>query len=166
MPIENTTGFPRINMLQEDGTEDQKVFVHKACLTQFLEKDGICPKQWDNYPLKCSRCQKRSLLHSLFQDFPNIESLPCLNEEACAESLDGIREDQPEEAEPFDQVWVGILQKDRPECSIQKVLELPMPSSFLLDSPAASSEGFPEDSPGGFPEDLLDYYNSEEDSDA
>lgn len=60
---------------------------------------------------------------------------PCLDEEADAESLDGIREEQPEEAEPFDQAWISILQKDRPECSIQKVLDLPMPSSFLLDSP-------------------------------
>ena len=162
MPIENKAGFPRINMLQEIGTEDQKAFARKACLTQFLEKHGINPKQWDKYASKYGQMpEETSPEDSAFQDLSSIESLPCLDEEADAESLDGIREEQPEEAEPFDQAWISVLQKDRPECSIQKVLESPMPSSFLLDSPAASSEGFPEDPHGGFPEDLLDYYNSE-----
>ncbi len=103
---------------------------------------------------------------SVFYDLSSIERLPCLNEEASDESLDGIREDQPEEAKSFDPAWVGMLQKDRPEYSIQKVLELPMPSSFLSNTPAASSKGFPEDSPGGFSVDLLDSYDSEEESDA
>ena len=40
VPIEANTGFPRINMLQEDG----KTLVRKACLTQFLEEHGIDPK--------------------------------------------------------------------------------------------------------------------------
>ena len=143
VPIEANTGLPRINMLEEDGAEDQKAFGRKACLTQFLEKHGIDPKQWDNYVSKHQQMsEETSPEESAFQDLSSIEILPCLNEEACDESLDGIREDQLEEAKPFDPAWVGILQKDRPECSTQSTLELPMPSSFLLDSPAANSQGF------------------------
>ncbi len=144
VPIEANTGFPYINMMQEIGTEEQKVFARKAYLTQFLEKHGIDPKEWDTYASRYQQMpEETSPEDSAFQDLSSIESLPLLDEEADAESLDGIREDQPEEAEPFDQALVSILQKDRPECSIQRVLELPMPSSFLVDSPEASSEEFP-----------------------
>ena len=41
-----------------------------------------------------------------------------------------------------------------------------MPSGFLLDSPAASSEGFPEDPHEGFPGELFGYSGFEEDGDA
>ena len=144
VPIEANTGFPYINMMQKIGTEEQKVFARKAYLTQFLEKHGIDPKEWDTYASRYQQMpEETSPEDSAFQDLSSIESLPLLDEEADSESLDGIREDQPEEAEPFDQALVSILQKDRPECSIQRVLELPMPSSFLVDGPEASSEEFP-----------------------
>ena len=40
---------------------------------------------------------------SAFQDLSSVESLPLLDEEDDAESINGIREEQPKEAEPFDQ---------------------------------------------------------------
>ena len=40
VPIEANTGFPRINMLQEDDPEGQKTVGRKACLSKFLEEHG------------------------------------------------------------------------------------------------------------------------------
>ena len=62
VPIEANTGLPRINMLQEDGAENQKAFGRKACLTQFLEKHGIDLKQWDNYASKHRQMSEETCL--------------------------------------------------------------------------------------------------------
>ncbi len=61
MPIEANTGLPRINMLQEDGAEDQKAFGRKACLTQFLENHGIDPKQWDDLCVEAPADVRRNI---------------------------------------------------------------------------------------------------------
>ena len=168
VPIEANTGFPRINMLQEDDTEDQKASKRKACLNKFLEEHGIDPEKWDNY---ASKHQEETLVEdSAFQDLSSIESLPCLSKEAHDEINDEFRDGQPEEAEPFDPAWIGILQKDRLECSLQEALKLPMRTSFLLEDSASSSEGVPEDIPESFPEGLLEDipegYSSAADSEA
>lgn len=94
---------------------------------------------------------------SASQDLSSIESLPSLSEEI--EDTGG--NDEPEEAEPFDPAWIGIFQKDQvadlPPDDIQKVLKLPMPSSFLLEDSTSGSETAPED--------LEESYRTAEDSD-
>ena len=48
---------------------------------------------------------------SVFPDLPSIESLPCLSEEVKVGADDEVREEQPEEAAPFDPAWISILQR-------------------------------------------------------
>ena len=167
VPIEANTGLPRINMLQEDKTKAREALESTACLTRFLEEHGVDPLEWDDY---ASRHQEKSeeaaTANSTFQGLSSIESLPDLDEDApdevSAEADDEIEDAQPAGTEPFDTAWVDIMQRSEPEYSIQKALELPLPSSLLPDGSASSLEEAPEE----FPEDPPDGCSSADDSDA
>ena len=157
VPIEANTGAPRINMLQDD-PGDRRAYEHQHVLTQFLEEQGIDPEKWDKYVAGHEDGEDKTAPEdSAFQDLSSIESLPYLSEEI----EDTVGDDEPEEAEPFDPAWIGILQKDQladlPPDDTQKILKLPMPSSFLLEDSTAGSETASED--------LEESYRAAEDSD-